>query len=97
MTSRQLPAGFRELANGFYYHLSVINQLRSQPCPLPLQVLSTRVYRGTAPISDGSCSAAASHSTVWVAAVGGTAKLESGEAWELCSCWQDDEVGQAVH
>ncbi|KAI3425312.1 hypothetical protein D9Q98_009077 [Chlorella vulgaris] len=61
------------------------------------EVLSTRVYRGTAPISDGSCSAAASHSTVWVAAVGGTAKLESGEAWELRSCWRDDEAAQSVH
>lgn len=87
------------MAKGSHYHQSVTNQsqLRAHPHPLFPQVLSTRVYRGTAPISDGSCSAAASHSTVWVAAVGGTAKLESGEAWELRSCWRDDEAAQSVH
>ena len=57
---------------------------------LLLQVLSTRVYRG-APPADGGSPAGAACSGVFLAALGGAAVLESGEAWELRSCWAEDE------
>lgn len=71
----------------------------ARPChclPLPPQpqVLSTRVYRGGAPAADaagapdagcgGGCG-------VSVVALGGTAVLESGAAWEMEGCWAEGD------
>lgn len=53
--------------------------------PLPAwQVLSTRVYRGALPA--GSTAAGLS-----IVALGGTAVLESGAAWEMDGCWAAEE------
>lgn len=53
------------------------------------QVLSTRVYRGSPLASDGASPDAGcgARCGVSVVALGGTAVLESGAAWEMESCW----------
>lgn len=74
--------------------------LKHSPPAMPtlLQVLSTRVYRGGAPAADAAgapdagCSGGCGLSVV---ALGGAAVLESGAAWEMESCWVEEEEADA--
>lgn len=42
-----------------------------------------------------AAAAAASGCGIGIIALGGTALLESGAAWEMCSCWVGEEDGEA--
>ena len=63
---------------------AVIHLLHQHNC----QVLSTRVYRGSPP-------AGATAAGLTIVALGGTAVLESGAAWEMDGCWAAGE-GEAA-